>query len=310
MTLWCGAAIPRPGATTGDPGRVVDRLRAVRFGRGAALSSGMPEFTPLTPFLAADSITARLGDSFDALVVCGSGLGRLPEFLELEGSVPMSELGLPVSTVPGHAAMLHAARTTAGRRVLVAAGRVHLYEGRTAAEVTCLVRASGLLGAEVLVVSNAAGSLRPEWGPGSLVLLTDQINLTGANPLTGPDPEPFGRSRFQDLSSIFDPELTAAAHRLDSDLREGVYAALAGPSYETPAEIRMLRTLGADLVGMSTVLETVAARHSGMRVLGISLVTNLAAGLGGLLDHSEVTAAGAAASERFSVLVRGLLETL
>jgi inosine/guanosine/xanthosine phosphorylase family protein len=270
----------------------------------------MSEFTPLTPFLVADAVTLRFGGTFDALVVCGSGLGRLPEFLELEGSAPMAELGLPVSTVPGHAAMLHVARTSAGRRVLVAAGRVHLYEGRSAAEVTCLVRASALLGASVLVVSNAAGSLHDDWGPGSLVLLSDQINLTGANPLTGPEPEPFGRSRFQDLSAIFDAELMAVARGLDAELREGVYAALAGPSYETPAEIRMLRAVGADLVGMSTVLETIAARHSGMRVLGISLVTNFAAGLGGLLDHAEVTAAGAAASERFSLLVRGVLETL
>lgn len=270
----------------------------------------MSEFTRLTPFLVADAITARFGDSFDALVVCGSGLGRLPEFLELEGSIAMGELGLPVSTVPGHAAMLHVARTSSGRRVLVAAGRVHLYEGRSAAEVTCLVRAAALLGAGVLIVSNAAGSLHPEWAPGSLVLLSDQINLTGANPLTGPDPEPFSRSRFQDLSAIFDPELREAARRIDPGLETGVYAALAGPSYETPAEIRMLGVLGADLVGMSTVLETIAARHSGMRVLGISLVTNFAAGLGGTLDHAEVTAAGTAASERFSLLVRSVLETL
>lgn len=264
----------------------------------------------LTPYVAADAISARFGETVDAVVVCGSGLSRLPEFLSVEDSVPMGDLGLPVSSVPGHSAVLHLARTSAGRRVLVAAGRVHLYEGRSAGEVVTLVRATGILGAEVLVVSNAAGSLRPEWAPGTLVLLEDQINLTGQNPLTGPDPEPFGHSRFQDLSAVFDADLMERALRVDTGLARGVYAALPGPSYETPAEIRMLRAVGADLVGMSTVLETIAARHLGMRVLGISLVTNFAAGMGGLLSHEEVTEAGRAAGVRFSTLVKGVLETL
>jgi inosine/guanosine/xanthosine phosphorylase family protein len=264
----------------------------------------------LSPYLAADAITARFGEGADALVVCGSGLSRLPEFLTIEDSAPMGELGLPVSSVPGHPAVLHLARTFGGRRVLVAAGRVHLYEGRSAAEVVTLVRAAALTGASTLVVSNAAGSLHPEWEPGTLVLLEDQINLTGQNPLTGPEPEPFGHSRFQDLTKIFDREFLTRVELLAGPLVRGVYAALPGPSYETPAEIRMLRHLGADLVGMSTVLETIAARHLGMRVLGISLVTNLAAGLGGTLSHEEVTLAGREAGERFSLLVKEFLETL
>jgi len=264
----------------------------------------------LSPYLAADAISARFGENFDAFVVCGSGLSGLPDHLTVVESAPAGECGLPVSTVPGHPAMLHLAVTSTGKRVLVAAGRVHLYEGRSAGEVVSAVRAAGLLGTPVLVVSNAAGSLRREWAPGTLVLLDDQINLTGENPLVGADPEPFGRSRFQDMSKVFDPGLAELAVSADPGLVRGVYAAFRGPSYETPAEIRFLAAVGADLVGMSTVLETIAARHLGMRVLGISLVTNFAAGLAGPLSHEEVTAAGRAAGERFSSLVAGVLESL
>lgn len=264
----------------------------------------------LSPYLAADAISGRFGETFDAFVVCGSGLAGLPDHLQVVESAPAADCGLPVSTVPGHPAMLHLAVTSKGRRVLVAAGRVHLYEGRSPSEVVLAVRALGLLGCPVLIVSNAAGSLRREWPPGTLVLLEDQINLTGENPLVGADPDPFGRSRFQDMSAVFDTGLSALATAVDPALVRGVYAALRGPSYETPAEIRMLAAIGADLVGMSTVLETVAARHLSMRVLGVSLVTNMAAGLAGPLSHEEVTATGRAAGERFSSMVKGVLESL
>lgn len=271
----------------------------------------MPSSPSALPVTVAANIHRQLGHApFDAVLVCGSGLSVVVEHMLVDASMSMRDAALPVSSVPGHAGMLHAARTPSGIRVLVAAGRVHLYEGFSAAEVTTMVRAAALCGASTLVVTNAAGSLHREWGPGTPVVLSDQINLTGANPLTGPDPDPFGRSRFVDMSTVFDPALRELARSLDPDVPEGVYAALPGPSYETPAEIRMLSALGADLVGMSTVCETIAARHLGMRILGLSLVTNLAAGLGGALDHSEVTAAGHAASGRVATLLAGVLDAL
>lgn len=271
----------------------------------------MPSSLSAAPISASSMLHRHLGHTpFDSVLVCGSGLSVVVEHLDVEASVSMRDVGLPVSSVPGHAGMLHAARTPNGSRVLVAAGRVHLYEGFTAQDVTVLVRTAALCGALTLVVTNAAGSLHADWAPGTPVLLTDQINLTGTNPLSGAESEPFGRSRFVDMSNVYDPELRALARGVDPDVKEGVYAALAGPSYETPAEIRMLAALGADLVGMSTVCETIAARHLDMRILGLSLVTNLAAGLGGKLDHSEVTAAGHAAADRVAFLLAGILDAL
>lgn len=262
----------------------------------------------------ASAIHKALGpEPFDVLLVCGSGLSVVVDHFSPESrlaDVSAADVGLPVSSVPGHTGMLHALVMPSGRRVLVAAGRVHGYEGFSAADVTATVRAAALCGASTLVVTNAAGSLRPEWAPGTPVLLSDHINLLGVNPLTGPDPMPFGRSRFVDMSEPYDRSLREIALSIDPSLAQGVYAAMPGPSYETPAEIRMLERAGADLVGMSTVLETIAARHLGLRVLGLSLVTNLAAGLAGTLDHSEVTATGAQAASRLAGLLAGVLRAI
>jgi purine-nucleoside phosphorylase len=195
--------------------------------------------------------------------------------------------------------------------VLVLAGRVHGYEGRSPAEIVHGVRTAILAGCRVVILTNAAGSLVPQWGPGTPAMLRDHINLTGRSPLSGPaPPAPFG-SRFIDLSEAYSPRLRAITRSVDPDVREGVYAALNGPHYETPAEIRMLRTLGADLVGMSTALEAIAARHLGAEVLGLSLVTNLAAGVATApLDHAEVLAAGRAAAPGLGRLLRGVIEHL
>lgn len=227
----------------------------------------------------------------DVAIVCGSGFSQVAPALGADRSVPFAAVGLPAPAVAGHGADVWAG-TIAGRSVLVLAGRVHLYEGCPVDDVVLAVRAVAQLGVGSLIVTNAAGSLHPDWGPGRIVALTDHLNLTGANPLTAL-PATAG-SPFVDMSAAYDPSWR---QRLTSrrDLPCGVYAALAGPSYETPAEIRMLDALGADLVGMSTVCEVIAARHLGLSVLGLSLVTNHAAGLGGELDHAEVTRTGAAA---------------
>ena len=199
-------------------------------------------------------------------------------------------------TVAGHQGSIRALNV-GGHRVVVLVGRVHLYEGCTEAEVVHGVRTAVLAGCSTIVLTNAAGGLDPHGPPGTPVAITDHLNLTARSPLSGaPPPEPYG-SRFVDLSTVYSPRLRAVAHEVEPSLKDGVYAALRGPHYETPAEIRMLRGLGADLVGMSTALEAIAARHLGAEVLGISLVTDLAAGVAAApLDHVEVLAAGAAAA--------------
>jgi purine-nucleoside phosphorylase len=195
--------------------------------------------------------------------------------------------------------------------VLAFFGRVHGYEGNPVSAVVHNVRTAAAAGCRSVILTNAAGSLREEWQPGQPVLLSDHLNLTGLSPLAGPDaPEPYG-PRFCDLTDAWSPRLRALAHELAPDLPEGVYAGLNGPHYETPAEIRMLRTLGADLVGMSTVLEAIAARHARLEVLGLSLVTNLAAGLApAALDHNEVLAAGGDAGTRLGQLLADLVRRL
>jgi purine-nucleoside phosphorylase len=197
----------------------------------------------------------------------------------------------------------------AGRlRVLVFLGRTHLYEGHPVATVVHGVRTAVAAGGRVIVLTNAAGGIRAGYRPGQPVLISDHLNLTGRSPLTGPPPPDGYPSRFTDLTDLYSRRLRAVARAADPAPAEGVYAALPGPHYETPAEIRMLRALGADLVGMSTALEAIAARHLGAEVLGISLVTNLAAGLApDGLDHAEVTAAGQAAAARMGALLAGLV---
>lgn len=208
--------------------------------------------------------------------------------------------GFPTSTaVPGHRPSARSMRF-GGRRLLVFLGRVHAYEGHPLAQVVHAVRLSCAAGASTVVLTNAAGGLHPDLRIGQPVLIADHLNLTGRSPLTGPI--------FTDLTDAYAPRLRALAREADPCLVEGVYAGLPGPNYETPAEIRMLRTLGADVVGMSTVHETIAARTEGAEVLGLSLVTNLASGLTDVpLDHREVLAAGAASAQRIGHLLADLI---
>jgi purine-nucleoside phosphorylase len=213
-------------------------------------------------------------------------------------------------TVAGHRGSIRSLEL-GGRRVIVLVGRVHLYEGLSEADVVHGVRTAVLAGCSTVILTNAAGGLNPSWPPGTAVALSDHLNLTNRSPLSGPPPpEPYG-ARFVDLSEVYSRRLRSIAKQVDPALREGVYAALRGPHYETPAEITMLRTLGADLVGMSTALEAIAARHLRAEVLGISLVTNLAAGVSPTpLDHDDVLAAGAAAAPGLGRLLRGVIEGL
>jgi purine-nucleoside phosphorylase len=246
----------------------------------------------------------------EVALVLGSGLGFLAERLEEARRLGYRDLpGFPVSTVPGHRGELVAGRL-AGRRVLCQSGRFHGYEGHPAETVVLPVRMLVDLGVRALLLTNAAGGIRSGFGPGSLMLLADHLNLTFRNGLHGPVRS--GDQRFPDMSAPYDAELRAQARQVARveriALEEGVYAGVMGPSYETPAEIRMLRGLGADAVGMSTVLEVIAARAAGMRCLAISTITNRAAGLGqGRLSHEEVMAAAAAAGERLGRLVAGIV---
>ena len=239
-------------------------------------------------------------------VVLGSGLGALADRLEGAVSIPYQEIPeFPAVSVAGHAGRL-VVGTLGGVPLAAMQGRVHAYEGWSAEDIVFGVRLLAATGVRALLVTNAAGAVNPGLAPGDLVRITDHLNLTGLNPLTGPNDDRIG-PRFPDMSQAYDPQLGALLHesagRLGIALGAGLYAGLAGPSYETPAEIRMLRTLGADLVGMSTVLEVIAARHAGLRVAAISLVTNLAAGLAGRpLSHEDVLAAGEGARDRLTRL--------
>lgn len=240
-------------------------------------------------------------------VILGSGLSDLARALTGAEPVPFSSIeGMPAATVPGHEGALYAGDVE-GIPSLVFAGRAHLYEGHDTAAVTYPVRAAIGAGCEVVILTNAAGGIRDDLAVGAPCLISDHLNLTGANPLTGPNDDSIG-PRFLDLSAVYNPGLQAAALAIDPDLPSGVYAGLNGPTYETPAEVRMLRTLGADLVGMSTVNEAIAARYLGARVLGISVVTNKAAGMTtSPLTHHEVAAAGASATARLARLLTALI---
>lgn len=261
---------------------------------------------------AGDELGTQLGGGHDVAVVLGSGwreaarsLGSVTAQIETSGLS-----GFVRPTVSGHRGEVWSV-TVGGRRVLLLLGRIHLYEGCSPARVVHPVRAAVANGCGTLILTNAAGSLRPEYGAGTPVLISDHLNLTGQSPLGGPEPPTAFGPRFCDLTDLYPPHLRALAREVDGGVGEGVYACLPGPHYETPAEVRMLRALGADLVGMSTVLEAIAARHAGAQVLGISLVTNLAAGVSPEpLDHGEVLAAGAAASDRMAALLRGVIERL
>ncbi len=240
-------------------------------------------------------------------VVLGSGLSDLAAALLHVDPIPFSHIdGMPASGVAGHAGALYAG-DVGMTPTLIFAGRVHLYEGHEIAEVTYPVRAAIGAGCNIVILTNAAGGINPDLEVGAPCLITDHINLTGRTPLFGPNDDSIG-PRFLDLSEVYDTELRALAKSVDPALSEGVYAGLLGPTYETPAEVRMLRTIGADIVGMSTVNEAIAARYLQTRVLGISVVSNLAAGLSPTpLSHEEVSAAGRQAAARLESLLRGIL---
>lgn len=251
-------------------------------------------------------------------VVLGSGLGAFADALAHAMRIPYQDLpGMPDATAVGHAGELVVGTSGAngkGVEVAVMSGRFHLYEGYTAQQVTTGIRLFHELGVKTVVLTNAAGGIHPDFATGALVLISDHINLQGTNPLVGPN-EPKLGPRFPDMTEAYSERLRAIAREtgeaLGITLHEGVYAAMLGPSYETPAEIRFLRTIGADLVGMSTVAECIAANHLGMEVLGISCVTNVAAGLSGeKLNHAEVLDVGRRVSAMFLRLLTALLPKL
>jgi purine-nucleoside phosphorylase len=263
--------------------------------------------------MAADQLCRRSGvDFYDLAIVLGSGWQQAAETLApIDAEVLTSELpGFAAPTVPGHHGRILSI-TLAGKNIALLAGRVHLYEGHHAAAVVHGVRTVIAAGASTVVLTNAAGGLNPRYGPGTTMLISDHLNLTGTSPLDGGNPPaPYG-SRFTDLTDLYALELRQSVRTVRPDLVDGVYAGLRGPHYETPAEIRMLRTMGADLVGMSTVLEAIAARHLGARVLGLSLVTNLAAGVSTTpLNHLEVLEVGQHAASDLADLFRDIISVL
>jgi len=247
-------------------------------------------------------------------VVLGSGLGSFAEHLTDAAKIAYEKIpGFPRATAIGHAGQLVIGKL-GNIPAAVMQGRVHLYEGHSAREVVFPMRVLRRMGIRSVILTNAAGGIADGLKPGALVLIRDHINLQGVNPLTGANDENWG-PRFPDMTYAYAEKFRdiakAQARELGIELREGVYAALAGPSYETPAEIRYLKAIGADLVGMSTVAETIAARHAGMNVLGISCVTNLAAGLGGeALDHQEVLAVGERVQEELSALLSAVVPVI
>lgn len=263
---------------------------------------------------AAAFLENRFGEAPPAALVLGSGLGDFVDGLPGMETLPYREIPhFPVSAVVGHAGKLSVGEYE-GRKFCALQGRVHYYEGHTPGEITFSVRAVALWGARDFVITNAAGGIRSDLKPGDLLLLGDHINLMGINPLHGPPLDALGEP-FPDLSEAYDRALLQLARRcgkeLGLDLKEGVYVALAGPSYETPAEIRMCRTLGADAVGMSTVPEVIALNHMGRRVLAISCISNMAAGvLPQKLRHQEVLETATRVRRVFSQLILKIIASL
>jgi purine-nucleoside phosphorylase len=263
---------------------------------------------------AARVIRARAHVDVSVAIVLGSGLGPFADDLTDAVVIPYQEIpGFARSTVEGHAGRLVIGK--AGEVAIAAMqGRFHFYEGYSLEQVTFPTRVLKLLGVHTLMLTNAAGALNIEFTPGTLMVISDHLNLIGDNPLRGENDPRFG-PRFPDLSSVYAPELQSLviveANAMGLEMRRGIYAGLAGPSYETPAEIHMLRSLGADAVGMSTVPEAIVARHMNMRVAGISCITNLAAGVSDVpVDHSQVMATGERVRVQFSELLRRILPRL
>ncbi|MDI3329124.1 MAG: purine-nucleoside phosphorylase [Micrococcus sp.] len=244
-------------------------------------------------------------ESHRIAVVLGSGWGGAAELIgETTHTVPTADLpGFAAPSVPGHNPTVRSVRLKDGSRALVFGSRTHYYEHRDAGAVAHTVRTAAAAGARTVVLTNGCGSLVPEWGPGTPVLISDHINLTGATPLAG--------ANFVDLTELYSPRIRDIARAVDPGLPEGVYVQFAGPQYETPAEVRYAKAIGGDLVGMSTALDAIAARHAGLEVFGISLVTNAAAGFSGEpLSHDEVVQAGRDAGPRISALLAGIIERI
>jgi purine-nucleoside phosphorylase len=261
---------------------------------------------------AAEFLAERAGGTIECAIVLGSGMGGVMRDRMDAAAISYKKIaGMPQPTVPGHAGQaligdLH------GRRVVVFSGRFHLYEGRSPLEVTYPVAIAVAAGAKTVVLTNAAGAVNTDFRPGDLMLLTDQINLTGQSPLTGPHP-PFGiENRFVDMLDAYSPQLRDLARHIAGEyqivMQNGVYAGLSGPAFETPAEARYLRTIGADAVGMSTVLETIVARALGCQVFGLSLITNVHNGA--KTSHLDVLAAAERGAESVARLIEGLVANL
>ncbi|MBU1049232.1 purine-nucleoside phosphorylase [Candidatus Bipolaricaulota bacterium] len=264
---------------------------------------------------AVETVRARLETTPDVAMTLGSGLSDA--FGKPAGgiTIPCSEIpGFPVPTIAGHSGEFWIG-PLCGKTVLVQRGRAHYYEGNSIEEVAFATRMYALLGIQTLIVTNASGAINPNFQAGDLVLLTDHINMLGVNPLRGANIEELG-PRFPDMSAAYTPALRAMARsvatELDIDVKEGVYLAALGPSYETPAEIRAFHTMGADLVGMSTVPEVIVAAHAGMKVLGLSIATNLAAGVDptATLTHEEVIETTRRKGDEMRRLLMALLERL
>jgi purine-nucleoside phosphorylase len=266
---------------------------------------------------AADAVRSKTSYIPRVGLILGSGLNSLADSVQKADFIPYSDLpNWPVSTVHGHAGRLVIGELE-GQPVFVMQGRTHFYEGYSMSQVTLPVRVMLRLGMEMLIVTNAAGGINPDFEPGDVMLITDNLNLVGmagANPLMGPNIDELG-PRFPDMSRSYDPDLAATARKVASEnkisLREGVYCGLSGPSFETPADLRFLRMAGADSVGMSTVPEVIVARHGGMRVLGFSGISNKA-NLDGstITTHDEVLQAGAVITPKIETIIRGVLRSL
>jgi purine-nucleoside phosphorylase len=277
----------RPVPPSAQPARIADLVEAVR------------RHTDLVP---------------DVGIVLGSGLGGLADGLEAPVAIPFDELpGWPAATAPGHVGRLLLGRL-GGRTVVMLQGRFHLYEGNDPGLIVQPVLLFRALGARLVILTNAAGGLDPSFGPGTLMIMRDHINMTGRSPLIGPNADELG-PRFPDMTDAWSPRLRERLHAAGGQegvpMAEGVYIGLTGPAYETPAEVRMLAGLGGDAVGMSTVLECIAARWVGLEVCGVSLVTNAGAGYTGApLTHEEVLEAGATGGPRLARVIRRFVEDL
>lgn len=263
------------------------------------------------PFALARDAAAVIADrtgvgSHDVALVLGSGWGQTADLVgETVATIEQAEVpGFAAAAVAGHSGQMRSVDIAGtGRRALVFGTRTHYYEGRGVRSVVHAVRTAAAAGCRAIVLTNGCGGLRPEWGPGTPVLISDHLNLTATSPIEG--------ANFVDLTDLYSPRMRAIAKEVDPTLDEGVYAQFRGPHYETPAEVRMAGILGADLVGMSTTLEAIAARQAGMELMGISLVTNLAAGIQETpLSHAEVIEAGVAAAPRISQLLAEVVAKL